>query len=279
MAFQDAIVKLLSSGLPLWQLFFLRSILTLPVLAALIGRMGLQRLAPAFDKWVLLRSALIVAMYVWFYAALPVLELSIVSAVYYTGPLFIVLFSGLILREKVSPSQILAVIIAFTGVLIVLQPTGDNFSLAALIPLASALCYALAAIITRGRSGTADPWALTFSLNIVFATIGAIGIVLTALLDLSDVYPFLLSAWSPLDGKNVGIVTLLAAISIGIHVLLARAYQLGPTAIVAGLDFSYLGFAAIWAFFFFSTIPTISTVLGTCLIGLAGFWRVMRRAR
>lgn len=277
MAFQDAVVKLLSNDLPLWQLFFLRSALVIPFLSLLIGRQGMERLRSALNGWVLIRSGLIVAMYVWFYAALPVLDLSVVAAVYYTGPLFIVLFSGLILRERITAPQVLATVVAFCGVLIVLRPAGDSFSATALIPVASALCYALAAVITRGRTGAVDPWTLTLSLNIVFAIAGGIGIAALLILDPPASYPFLLTAWSPLDEKNIAVVCVLATISIGIHIFLARAYQLGPTSVIAGLDFSYLGFAALWAFVVFSTVPDTPTVIGTILISAAGLWGVLRQ--
>lgn len=274
MAFQDAVVKLLSAGLPLWQLFFLRSVLVLPPLAALILRAGHTRLRAALDGWVLVRSALLMAMYVFFYAGLPVLDLPVVSAVYYTGPLFIVLFSRLFLREPVAMRQWIAVLVAFIGVLIVLRPGGE-FSVAALFPLASALCYALAMTTTRGRVGGIDARVLTFSLNIVFAAAGLVGIVVTAFVSRPEIYPFLLASWVPLEAANLPVVALLAAISILIHVLLARAYQLGPTAVVAGLDFSYLGFAAMWAVLFFGTVPALPVVAGTCLIAIAGLASVI----
>ena len=279
MATQDVLVKALSSGLSLWQFFFLRSLLILPVLSLLIGWNGACRLRAALDRWVLLRSALIVAMYVFFYAALPVLELTVVSAVYYTGPLLIVLFSSVLLRERATVSHAVAVIVAFCGVMIVLRPAGEDFSRAALIPFASALCYALAMTTTRGKVRAVDPWALTFSLNIAFASAGALGICLTACIGAPDVYPFLLTAWSPLDTRSGGAVVLLAALSIGIHLLLARAYQRGPTTVVASLDFSYLGFAAVGAFLFFGTVPALPTVLGTCLISATGLWGVLHSAR
>lgn len=123
------------------------------------------------------------------------------------------------------------------------------------------------------------PWTLILSLNIVFALVGGAGIGVLMLVDLPASYPFLLTAWSPLDGETISIVCMLAAISIGIHIFLARAYQLGPMSIVAGLDFSYLGFAAVWAFVLFGTVPDTSTVIGTVLIGAAGLWGVLRQRR
>lgn len=277
MSLQDAIVKVSSADMPLWQLFFLRSVIVLSLLPLMPTGGAFRRLLAVLDPWVALRSVLIAAMYVFFYAALPVLDLTTVSAVYYTGPLFIVLFSAILLRERVGPSRIMASGIAFCGMLVVLRPAGEDFSPAALVPLASALCYALAMIATRGRTLARDPWDLTVALNIVFAAVGAAGMGIAAVIGRAEVYPFLLSAWSTVSIDAIGLLVLLAAISIAIHLLLARAYQLGPTAVVAGLDFSYLGFAALWSLVFFGTMPTAPVWLGTAMICAAGLWSVLRR--
>ncbi|MEM7653443.1 MAG: DMT family transporter, partial [Pseudomonadota bacterium] len=207
-----------------------------------------------------------------------VVDLSIVAAIYYTGPIFILIFSVLFLREAVSRQQVIAVGVAFFGVLVVLQPTGEDFAWAMLVPLVSALCYAVAAVITRGRSNIVDPWALTLSLNIVFALVGAAGMLAVLLVGEDQRFPFLLTVWAPLDGDAVVSLTILAVASIGIHLFLARAYQLGPMPVIAGLDFSYLGFAVLWGLVILGTIPSWTTILGMTLIGIAGYWCVARQA-
>lgn len=274
MALQDALVKLLSAGLPLWQFFALRSAIALPVLFVLLrgNTTGLLRLA--LQRWALLRSALLVAMYIGFYAALPSLDLSVVAACYYTGPLFIVLFSALLLGERPSRRQVFAMAIAFSGVLFVLRPDGTGFSFVALVPVLSAICYALAAVVTRGRTVGIGPGALTVSLNIVFLGIGASGIVLTSMVEPRLDYPFLLQSWAPLHLNELGTLLILCGLSIAIHFALARAYQLGPTVTIAGLDYAYLPFAAFWALLLLGTVPSLSVVIGTTLIVLAGLWTV-----
>lgn len=279
MALQDTIVALLSGDIPLWQLFFLRSAMVIPVLTCLIARRDPHLLRQAVAPWPLLRSSLLVAMYVFFYAGLPVAPLSIVAAVYYTGPIFIVLLSALLLRERLALSQCIAVVVAFLGVLIVLRPESGDLSPATLIPLASALCYALAAVTTRGRMSVSDPWVLTLSLNLVFAGVGGAGMLGLVLVDPPNDYPFLLSPWSPLNAGTIGTLAVLAAISIGIHVFLARAYQWGPTSVVAGLDYAYLVFAALWAFLILGTAPSLQTAAGTALIAAAGLWGMFRQGR
>lgn len=272
MAFQDALVKVMSSDLPLWQLFLVRSMIALPALLILSRKKSGTVLRAALAPWALLRSCLIVAMYVAFYAALPILDLSIVAACYYMGPVVIVLLSAVFLRESVRPGQVVAIGVAFFGVLVVVQPTGEAFSAAALIPLASALCYAIAAVVTRANASETGPWALTVSVNIVFVVIGGAGVAILTIFTPDPVYPFLMRTWIPLSRETFVSLSVLAAISIGIHLALARAYQAGPMTAVASLDYSYLLFAALWAFVFFGTVPDSMVVAGTGLIVAAGIW-------
>lgn len=151
MALQDTIVKLFSEGLPLWQLFLLRSALILPVLIVM-ARRGRVPVLQALDRWVLVRSLLVVAMYVFFYAALPVLDFSVVAGVYYTAPLWIYFFSVIFLGERVTRFKTLIMLAAFCGVLIVLQPGSAAFTFWSAIPLLAAICYAFVALITGKNS-------------------------------------------------------------------------------------------------------------------------------
>ena len=50
---------------------------------------------------------------------------------------------------------------------------------------------------------------------------------------------------------------LIVAISWGV----AKAYQAGPSAIIATLDYTYLVFAAFWSFVIFSEVPDIAIVV------------------
>ncbi|MGI2036099.1 DMT family transporter [Rhizobium panacihumi] len=272
MSFQDTVVQASSANLPLWQLFLLRSMIAIPLIVFLIRRSWKQCLRAALAPWTLIRSILIVAMYVCFYAALPVIDLSVVAAVYYTGPLLIVAFSALLLGDRIGRAQFFAMAVAFCGVLLVIRPDQDSFSVAALIPLLSALLYAFAAVATRARLAFENAWSLILSLNIVFVVVGGCGVCILTILQPEQSYPFLLMWWTPVGSVEILVLLTLAVISIGIHLFLARGYQLGPMSVVAGLDFSYLGFAALWAFCLLGTLPAWPTVAGTVFIGLGGLW-------
>lgn len=269
MALQDAIVQWLSNTLPLWQFFMIRSIFVIPVLVLFATR-DIKSITRALQPWPLLRSGLLVSMYVFYYAGLPRLDLSVVAATYYTAPLFILLLSAILLREPVTRAQVLAIAMAFGGVLVIVQPAEGGFDAMTLIPLAAALMYALAAVTTKGRVFSESPWVLVLSLNIVFTAVGVSGTaLLLAIRPEASAYPFLLSPWAPLTFSNLATVVALGMISIGIHLFLAKAYQAGPTGVVAVLDYAYLCFASLWTLVLFGRVPQ-AHVIGTLLIVLSG---------
>ncbi|NIE75909.1 DMT family transporter [Pantoea sp. Ap-967] len=274
MALQDVMVKIFSDSLPLWQLFFLRSIALIPFLLWMANKNKISW-RDVCGVAVNLRSLLIVAMYVAFYAAMPSLDLPVIAACYYTAPLIITALSAAILKKKISKTQLALMLIAFLGVLVVLRPDKYSFSLFILIPFAAALFYATSAILTRSEVSHISPLAILLSLNVIFVIVGGIGIAVCFALDSAESYPFLLTPWQPLEAENVGTTILLGLISLAIHYLLARAYQLGPTTVVAGLDFSYLAFASLWSFLLMSLTPEIHVLVGTAMIAGAGLVTVL----
>jgi drug/metabolite transporter (DMT)-like permease len=284
MALQDAVVKLVSAELPLWQLFVLRSLIALPLLATLVPLLlGGGRLLPRAPGWALLRGALLVAMYVAFYAGLPVLPLSLVAAAYYTGPLFIVLFAALFLGERVGRRETLAVLIGFAGVLVVLQPGTGAFDPAMLVPIAAAVCYALANVMSRGKCAGESALALSVALNLCFVLGGGAMTVLLAVAPLpteaTTANPFLLGGWVALGAGDWAMLGGLAVANLVIHLALAKAYQSAPAQAIAPFDYSYLVFAAIWGFLLFAEIPTVATLLGMAMIAGAGLLVALGRPK
>jgi drug/metabolite transporter (DMT)-like permease len=269
MALTDAFVKYASSDMTLWQIYVCRSVLALPVLVLLAK--GSVR--PMSLGWVSLRSLMLVAMYLAIYAAIPVLDLSVIAATLYTGPLFIVLLSAFFLKLRITALHWCAVGLGFVGVLFVVQPRGADFTSLSLIPLIAAALYASAAVLTRAKCAEEAPSTLAINLNLALVICGALaslGLWLTPDLDAS-VYPFLLGNWSPFDAETVGVLVIMAVLIIGVTLGLARAYQSPHPQVIATFDYAYLIFAAFWGFVFFGEIPDVYTVAGICLIAAAGF--------
>lgn len=281
LALGDAIIKQISTGFPLWQIFMLRSLIALPVLAGFAAARGeVRRLVPETLFWTGLRSLMLVTMWVAFYASLPHIPLSVAAAVFYTLPLFITLFAAALLGERIGALGWVAVATGFAGVLLILKPSGADFDAYALLPLASAVLYALAMIVTRSKCRDEHPLALSFSLNTTFVFIGLLATVLTAISppEASAVAadPFLLGPWTAMAPREWMVMSILATATLIGSIGTAIAYQAGPASMVSTYDFAYLAFAALWGLVFFGEIPDALSALGIALIAAGGILSVRR---
>ncbi|MGI9509770.1 MAG: DMT family transporter [Geminicoccaceae bacterium] len=273
MAFADAVVKLVSANLTLWQVFATRSLFGVPVIAmlALATGVGFRLRAPV---WAFARSALLVLTWLAFYASLPVLDLSLAAVAVYTNPIMTALLSALLIGEPVSGRQWGGVLLGFLGVVTILKPGTDAFSWFTLLPLLAAAFYALAMVLTRSRCRNEAPLALGLALHLLFLVIGLAATVALSLIgfdsDTKAAFPFMLDDWQPMDARAWGLMALLGGLSAVYFVGVARAYQIAPPSIIATFDYAYLASAALWGFVFFAEKPDALTVLGMVLITAAG---------
>lgn len=281
---QDVVFKLFSSQLTLWQIFTLRGILAIPALLVLLWARNMHRgvIRTALGKWPLLRAVFITTTFLAFYAAIPFLSLSTVGAANYIAPIFVALLSAYAIREPVGPQGWLGVLLGFVGVVVLLQPGTDAFSLWSLLPIMGAAFYALAHITTRAKCQGTPLAAVSLSQNIVMMSAGVI--VSMGLLwlkpqgGLAAEYPYLFGLWSEVSLRDAMVLVVLAGFTILISVLLAGAYQAAPPAIISTFEYSYLVFVAIWDILFFGVTPTLSSVSGMVLIVISGLL-VLRRRR
>ncbi len=281
LSFGDAVVKKVSIEISIWQLFILRSILITPLLLLIIWRWGGRwELDLKNASWIFLRSLCLVLMWIAYYGSLPHLKLSVAAAVYYTLPLFICLFAALLLNESISSVRWLAIFLGFGGVWLVLNPNASDFNWYALLPLLSAILYALAMIITRSRCQKSNPYVLSLALSATFILVGLAGITVTSNLvgpaAMEDLGPALANGWVALNaGIGFAVVVLALTLFIG-SVGTAVAYQSAPSSIVSAFDFLYLPFAALWGFVFFLEVPDLRTLIGMVAIASAGVISLIR---
>ncbi len=260
----DALIKDSSGGWGLWQIFLLRAALVVPVLSVGMAIAG-KPLWPRNAGWAVIRSVMLVAMWVSYYAALPHIDLSVAAAIYYTGPLFITLFAFVFAGDKVGPLGWSAVALGFIGVVVILRPSGGDLNFYAFLPLVAAMFYAGAMVLTRTKCRGDHPLTLALSLNVSFLVAGGVGLLFAG-----QGESFLTAGWAPMTGQDWGLMALMAlAILIG-SVGAAVAYQMAPPAIIGPFDFAYVGFAVVWSYVFFGDLPDLITCLGLALIVMAG---------
>jgi len=276
----DALVKYISDDVGIWQLYVIRALLASPFVGLVLGRRGVLRLGWALQRrWVLIRTGLLMAMWLAFYAALPTLTLSMAAVALYTSPLFIALFAAWLGGERLSAGGWWGIALGFAGVVLILRPGTMHFTPTVLLPLLAAVCYALACVVTRVHCRDEAPLVLSGALNLGFLCLGAAGclwIFLYGQPPAGGATPsFLTAPWRSLPADAWWLLAGLAVLFVLASSTVAKAYQVAPAALIGVFDYAYLVFAAGWSWWLFDAMPDVPTMLGMVCVGLAGgiVWR------
>jgi drug/metabolite transporter (DMT)-like permease len=280
---QDAIIKSISGDYAVTQAIVIRSLVSLPILAAMVhAESGLRSLVSA-NFWALsARGVILLGSYTAYYMAFPALPLAEAIALFFVSPIFVTLLAGPLLGESVSLRSWLAVAIGFAGVLFILRPGSALFEPAALLSLFSAAAYASAMIFAR-KLGVSEPaTVMAFYQNgayllgaIVIAAICA-GLGLTKLGHPS--LDFLVRPWALPTSKDFLLMAACGVIAAIAMSLLTQAYRLAEANLVTVFEYTGMIWAPLWGFLFFGEIPRWTTLIGMALIVAAGLYSLMGAA-
>ena len=264
--FNDACVKLVAEDLPLFQIVFLRGILTTLFLSVLAWSLGLRSLRiPRADlPMVIGRTAAEIASMVAFLVALVHMPLANVSAILAALPLSITLAGALFLGEPVGWRRWGAILVGFAGVLMILRPGSAGFDQMALLPLAAVVGLTVRDIATKKVHDGVSSLQLS---GWGFVAVLPSGILLFALRGETPVMPSALE-WAML----VGMVT------VGIlgYAMLVLATRAGDIASTTPFRYSRLVFAMLLGVLIFGERPDAWTLVGSAVVVGAGLYALMR---
>jgi len=170
-------------------------------------------------------------------------------------PLLTVLLSGLFLEEKITRIKIVAVGVGFVGVIIIINPINLEFSLVSVLPLISAVTFAIYAVLTRKVASTDNTETSFFWVSLV----SAMAITIPSPL-----------FYKPIMFSDLYFLILLCMFSLVGHFLLTNAYRHAEASVLQPFSYFHLFFASIVGIIFFQDPLTISTVAGSGLIVFGG---------
>lgn len=281
---QDGMMKTLLTVYPVWLLIFVRSVVTLLVMTPLIWYLGApHRLLTPLWPLHLLRAFLFASGFSMFYAAFPFMGLAEVSTIFFSAPLITALFAALFLRETIGPHRSAALVVGFIGVLIAMNPTGENFSWVAILPLCTAVTYAISQIIARKIGDrestlTVGLYTLTFAGLLILP----MGWLVNQVIPITPETYHLRWDLPAQAFSDLPRLAVLGCIGMAAYMLISRAYQVANASLVAPFDYTYLPFATLLAYLLWDEIPGLNTLTGMALIIASGLylgWRELRAAR
>lgn len=277
LSMQDMVVKWVSGSYPLHEIMLARAavavLLTLGMVRFEGGYGLLKTRRPVLH---LVRGLLLVIANLCYFSALAAMPLAETTAIYFIAPLLITALSVPMLGERVGPRRWLAVLVGLAGVVVMLRPADGTIEVAAVLPLAAALSYAVMQMITRrlGRTDKASVMAFYVQLSFLAAS-GLIGLSVGDGRFAGTGDPsleFLLRAWTRPSGTDALLILLCGVLVASAAYLLSQAYRVANPAVIAPFEYTALPFAVMWGILVWGDWPDATTVLGIVLIAGSGLY-------
>ena len=197
----------------------------------------------------------------------------------FTSPIFILIITAFILKERIGPVRILAVGLGFVGIILVLELEASSLSWVNFIPVFGGLFYALGSVATRQLCDGESTVSLLSMLLTIQCIMGFCALVILSIYGPDVPYGsdgFLLRGWIwPITEVLPYIVLQSVGSILGIG-LIIRAYQIGDSSYVAVYEYSVFIFAPLYAWLVFSQDMTLVQASGIALIAGAGVLITLR---
>lgn len=191
-----------------------------------------------------------------YYWSISLLNLSEAVVINKLSPFFVIILGGLILKEKIRPSQFIAVVLALVGIVILVNPKLNMDILPASIGLLGALSAAGAYTIIRELRHTDKPMTIVF-----YFCLSSTLVTLPLLLQ-NFVVP------TPIELLQLILIGVFALIA---QLLMTNAYRYAPASQLSIYTYMNIIFSTIWGVVFWHESLEISFILGAGLIIFAGF--------
>jgi len=237
-------------GVVVWTVIFGRSAV-IAVMTYFLSKIQKVSLSFKEPKWLLSRCITGFSAMACYFYAIPLIPLTTAVVLQWTSPLFVALFSGYLIKEKVSPFLFGCIGIAFAGTVLIISPSFDAVEINAIYALASGILSALAYLSIRELRTTASSESVVFWFA-VFCIIVSLPLSAKELTTLSSYEIQIL--------LGVGITAGVGQIGM------TRAFHAAKAAYIGAFSYSTVVVSWIYGLFIFDEVLSSWDMLGTLLI-------------
>lgn len=264
----DTLVKVALQDLPLFQLVTIRGLLASVMIFLLARHLGALHLNfSRRDKGlVAVRSLAELLATFFFLTALKYMPLANVTAVLQALPLTVTLGAALLFGEQIGWRRVLAIVIGFAGMLLIVRPGPEGFTLYSIYALIAVASITARDLITRRMSPNVPSMVVTLATSISVALAAAVA--------------SMFEGWVPVPPET-GLLVVAASVLILMGYLFSvMVMRVGEVGFIAPFRYSGLIWALGLGWFVFGDWPDVITMLGVGLIVGAGLFTLFReRAR
>ena len=249
-------VKKIDERIPIYELVFFRSLISLLITSIIIRKKNI-------NPWgnnktlLILRGVLGTIALLSIFYAIRNMPLSISTVIQYTYPIFISIFAGILLKEKITKIIIIAVLVGWTGIMVILNPIQlstinvEIDLLSVSIAFLGSISTALAYITVKKLSFNEDIFII---------------IKYFPLVSLVTLFPIVLINWVTPNLKELTWI-----IGIGLFTQLGQTFlTIGlknlPASKASTINYLQVLFGSIWGILLFKEIININFLFGSMLV-------------
>lgn len=250
--------------------FILQSLFALPFVA-LNGQWGSW--SPRRSGMHAIRAGVLTLSMISFVTTLQVMEVADAIAIFFVEPIILTILSSIFLKETIGWRRYTACAVGFLGAMLIIQPSFTEVGPIALLPIVTAFCIAVYAMITRVVSHSEGAWSMQFQTGI-WGTL-----ICLMLLGLGQ------GTGSPiLDPVVPDLVAMIHLLGVGISaaitgILSVHAYRAAPASTLAPLQYLEIVSATILGWLIFGDFPDLIKWLGIVIIIASGLYILWRERR
>lgn len=263
----DTFMKALAGEIPLFQLLFLRGVLTTVAVAAIAWRMGALRARLPRREWriVAVRTVAEIGAAYFFLTALFNMPIANVTAILQALPLTITLAAAVFLGEPVGWRRFAAIAVGFAGVMLIVRPGAADFTIYSLYALVAVGFVTLRDLSTRRLSRETPSMFVTLmtsSVIMVFFGLASLG-----------------GDWAAMDARAMGLTAGASVMIIGGYLCSVMVMRVGEISFTAPFRYTGLIWALVLGWVAFGEWPAPVTLLGAAIVVGSGMFMLYRESR
>ncbi len=260
----DTLMKSMSSDIPMFQAIFLRGVAATLLMGLLAWRQRTlwYRLSRADACIVALRIIGEIGATICFLTALFNMPIANATAILQVMPLAVTFAAALFLGETVGWRRYTAILIGFAGVMLIVRPGSDGFTIYSV--------YALGAVVFLTLRDLATSRLSTNVPSSYVTVISAAAIMIMSGL-LSTAAP-----WAPVSMTQLALLAMAAVFVLFGYLFSTMTMRVGEIGFISPFRYTILIWAILLGIVVFGDIPDLLTIIGSAIVVMTGLYTFYR---
>lgn len=262
--FNDAMIKLVTGDLTTGQIMFIRGAMTSALILAVAWRMGALRPVPLLiDRWILLRTAGEIVAAATYVYALSMIPLPNAAAILQALPLAVTMGAALFFGEQVGWRRWLAILFGFLGVMVIIRPGAEGFSIASVLVVGSVVGATIRDLATKKIDRAVPSLMISFVASLSITVVGALWIGATGI-------------WKPVSTHSLVIMAFGSAMLFAGYQTIIMAMRTGEISFIAPFRYTSLLWAIALGIVLIGEMPDRWMLAGSAIVVAAGLYAFYR---